>query len=94
MSSLKFATEHVVWTEEQWDYVYFSDESKFNLFGCDGRRLVRRSPKELCSPQCSKSSIKLGGGSVMVFGMISAAGPGPLVRLHRNIKATVSRDIE
>ena len=27
-----FATEHILWTEEQWNMVHFSDESKFNLF--------------------------------------------------------------
>ena len=38
MGRLKFATEHVIWTEEKWDCVPFNDESKFNLFSCDGRR--------------------------------------------------------
>ena len=76
MSRLKFATEHVIWTEEQWDCVPFSNESKFNQFDCDGRRFVRRSPKERYSLQCTKSSVTFGGGSVMVFGMISAAGTG------------------
>ena len=79
MSRLKFSTEHVIWTEEQWDCVQFSDELKFNLFGCDGRRFVRRSLKEICSPQCTKSSIEFGGGSVMVFGMISVTGLALLV---------------
>ena len=37
----------------------------------------------------SKRSVKFGGGSVMVFGMISTAGPGPLVRLHGRINAAV-----
>ena len=72
MSRLKFNTKHVVWTEEQWDCVYFSDESKFDLFGCDKRRFVRPSPKKWYSPQCTKSSIKFGGGRMMVFGIISA----------------------
>ena len=40
MSRLKFASEHVIWTEEQWDCVPFRDDSKFNLFGCDERRFV------------------------------------------------------
>ena len=60
MSRLKFATEHVIWTEKQLDCVYFSDESKFNLFGCDGKRFVRCSPKERYSPRCTKSSVKFG----------------------------------
>ena len=70
MSWLKFVTEHIIWTEEQWDCVHFSNESKFNRFGSNRRRFVRRSPKELYSPQCSKSIVEFGGGSVTVFGMI------------------------
>ena len=40
------------------------------------------SVTERYSPKCIKSSVKFGGGTVMVFGMISAAGPGALVRLY------------
>ena len=36
MGRLKFATEHVIWTDEQWDCAHFNDESKFHLFACDG----------------------------------------------------------
>ena len=39
---LVFAKEHILWTEEQWNMVHFSDESAFNVFGSDGRRFVRR----------------------------------------------------
>ena len=70
MSQMKFVNEHVIWSEEQWGCVHFSGESKFNLFGCDGRMFVRRSPKEQYSPQCTKSCVKFGEGSVMVFGML------------------------
>ena len=90
MSRLKFATEHIIWAEEPWHYVHFSDESKFNLFGCDRRRFIWCSPREWYSPQCTKSSIKFEGGSRMVF---SAAGTGPLVRLHSRINATVYKEI-
>ena len=84
MNRLKFLTEHVIWTVEQWDCDPFSHESMFNLFACDGRRLVRHSPK---------SSVKFGGGSEMVFGMISVSGTGSLVRLHGKINATVYKEI-
>ena len=39
---LDIATEHIVWTEEQWNMVHFCGESKFNLFGSDGKRFVKR----------------------------------------------------
>ena len=45
MIRLKFATDYVIWTEEHRDCVHFSDESKFNMFGNDRKRFVRRSPK-------------------------------------------------
>ena len=93
MSQLKFATEHVIWTEGQWDCNHFSDESKFNLFGCDGRRFVRRSPKERYSSQCTKSSVKFRGGRIMVFGMISAASTRSLFKLRDKINATVYKAI-
>ena len=38
---LRFTTEHILWTEEQWNMFHFSDESKFSLFGSDGTRFVR-----------------------------------------------------
>ena len=62
----EFATEHFVWTEEQWNMVRFSDESKFNLFGSDRKRFVRRKIGERLSPQCVKKTVKFGGGRVMV----------------------------
>ena len=86
MSQLKFVTEHYIWTKEQWDCVYFSNESKFD---CNRRRFVQRSPKEQYSPQW----VRFGGGRMMMFVMISAAGTGPLVRLLCKINTTVYKEI-
>ena len=54
---------------------------------------MRRRVTERYSPKCIKRSVKFGGGSVMVFGMISAAGPGPHVRLHGRINAAVYKEM-
>ena len=88
-----FAAKHVVWSDDDWAKVYFSDESKFNLFGSDGKRYVRRSAGERLSKNCVKSSVKFGGGSVMVFGMFSASGTGPLVRMQGKINAKVYKEL-
>ena len=93
ISQLKFTTEHVIWTEEQWDCVHFSNESMLNLFGCNRRGFVWCSLKEWCSPLCTIGSIKFRVWSVIVFGMISVAGIGPLVRLHGKINTTVYKEI-
>ncbi len=80
-AKLTFAERHVLWTEN-WSKVHFSDESKFNLFGSDGKHFIRRQTEERLNPECVKKSVKGGGGRVMVWGMFSAAGVGPLIQLH------------
>ena len=72
-------TEHIVWTEEQWNMVHFSDEFKFNLFGFDGKKFVKCKNGELLSPQYIKKTVKFGVGSLMVWGMIFSVGVGPIV---------------
>ena len=57
---LDFATENIMWTEEQWNMVHFNDESKFNLSGSDGERFVSRKNGERLSPQCAKKTVKFG----------------------------------
>ena len=59
---LDFATEHILWTVEHLNIVHFTDESKFNLFGSDGKRFVRRKNEERFSPQSVKKTVKFGGG--------------------------------
>ena len=88
-----FAAEHIWWTLEQWNMVPFSDESKFNLFESDGKRFVRRKNGERLSPQCVKKTVKFGGESVMVWGIISSAGVGPTVRFRGNINASVYKEV-
>ena len=88
-----FATEHIPWTEEQYHMVHFSDESKFNLFGYDGKRFVKHKNGERLYPQCIKKNVKFGGESVMVWGMISSVGVGPIVRFHGNINASVYKEL-
>ncbi len=43
---LQFAREHYLKQETWWRDVIFYDESKFNLFGPDGRTTVWRKPNE------------------------------------------------
>ena len=50
MSQLKFSTEHVTWTEVQWNCVHFSNEPKFNWFRCCERRFVWCNPKKWYVP--------------------------------------------
>ena len=72
---------------DQWYKVVLSDESKFNLFGSDGRVYIRRRVGEDYLPKCVQSTVKFGGGSVMVWGCIISDGVGPLTTVDGRMKA-------
>ncbi|CAF1068423.1 unnamed protein product [Rotaria magnacalcarata] len=59
-----------------WETVVWSDQSKFNLFGSDGKVMAWRTPKEEFEPKCTIPTIKHGGGSVMVWGCFTKIGMG------------------
>ena len=42
--------------------IWSDDESKFNLFGSDGRVYVRRRVGEDFLPECVERTVKFGGG--------------------------------
>lgn len=50
---LQFAKMHTLKTENFWKRVIFSDESKFNVFGSDGRRTVWKKPNTALNPKNS-----------------------------------------
>ena len=89
----EFANRYVIWTNENWVKVFFSDESKFNLFGNDGKNNVKRHIGERLSATCTKKTVKFRGGSVMVFGMFSSQGTSPLVRLQTHVNAQIYKNI-
>ena len=47
-----------------WNNVIWSDESKFNLFGSDGKVMVWRSTKEELQPRCTVPTVKHAGANV------------------------------
>ncbi len=63
---------------DYWNHVLWSDETKINLLGSDGVKRVWRQPGEEYKDKCVLPTVKHGGGSVMVWGCMSAAGTGAL----------------
>jgi len=78
---LAFAKKHVSWTPQQWSKVLFTDETKINRFGSDGRQYVRRRSGEEFAPKCTTSTVKGFGGSIMVWGCFRSSGTGPTHRI-------------
>lgn len=59
----------------------FTEESKFNRFGSDGKSYVRRRIGEEFNEKCVKPTVKGKGGSVMVWAGMSSSGTGPICRI-------------
>lgn len=76
---IDFANDYKNKANEFWDNVIFSDESKFNVFGSDGRFKVWRKQGEALNPKNTIKTVKHGGGGVMVWGCMASAGVGNLV---------------
>lgn len=78
MKILDFVKLHQTKELSFWKAVLFCDESKFNLFRSDGQSYVWWKPNEEYKKKNLKPTMKHGGGSVMVWSCMSAAGPGNL----------------
>ncbi len=76
-----------------WSHVLWSDETKITLFGSDGVKRVWRQPGEEYKDKCVLPTVKHGGGSVMVWGCMSAAGTGEQQFIERTMNANMHCDI-
>jgi transposase len=65
--------------QDDWDKIIWSDETKINLFSSDGRKRVFRKVGEAYKAKYSRSTVKHGGGSIMIWGCMSSKGVGKLV---------------
>ena len=66
---LKFAQNHKNWTVEDWKRVLWSDKTKINRIGSDGKVYVWKQWGESISDQTTTPTVKHGGGNnLMVWG--------------------------
>jgi len=79
---LDFARRHRDWTVADWSRVIWSDETKINRFCSDGRSWCWIRDGETRQPRNVKQTVKHGGGSLMVWGCMTAQGPGNIHRIQ------------
>ncbi len=72
------------------DHVLWSDEIKINLFGSDGVKRVWWQQGEEYKDNCVLPTVKHGGGGVMLWGCMSAAGTGELQFIERIMYANMN----
>ena len=78
---LDFAIAHKDWTVADWKRLIWSDESKINRFGSDGRKWVWKKPRECLSDRTVNTTLKFGGGSIMIWGCMTWEGVGYLCKI-------------
>ncbi|CAF1140677.1 unnamed protein product [Didymodactylos carnosus] len=76
---LKFAREQQYWSDNDWKYVVFSDESHFEVLNRKNRSFVRYLRSEQDKPFNFRARVQGGGGCVSVWGCMTAEGIGSLV---------------
>ena len=77
---------------QDWPNILFTDESRFHLDRSDGHSRVYRCVGELYANACIIQRQLFGGGSVMVWGGITAHGRTPLVVVAGNLTGIRYRD--
>ncbi len=73
---MDFALAHQYWTVDDWKRVIWSDETKVNRLGSDGRKWAWKRSGENLSERLVEGTLKYGGGSVMIWGCMTWEGVG------------------
>jgi transposase len=82
---MDFALAHQDWTLEDWKKVVWSDETKINRLGSDGRKWVWKKAGEGLSDRVVEGTLKFGGGSLMVWGCMLWQGVGYACKIDGNM---------
>ena len=64
---LEFAERYCDWTLEDWKRVVWSDETKINRLGSDGRKWMWTKPGTGILPQHVQATVKHGGGNILIW---------------------------
>jgi transposase len=89
----EFAKKYQNWSVDDWRRVIFSDESKFNVFGSDGRQYCWVKPDSKLSPVRINPTIKHGGGKLFVWGCMTSKGVGYLCKIDNGLDGELYKQI-
>jgi len=79
---LAWAMAHKDWTIEDWKRVVWSDETKINRFGSDGRKYGWKRDSEEMQPRHMQKTVKHGGGNIKLWSCITYWGVGYIVKIE------------
>lgn len=84
---LAFAQKYQEWTMEDWKRVIWSDETKINRFGSDGREWVWKEKGKGLIQREVQGTVKFGGGNIMIWGCMGWNGVGHLAEVEGRMDA-------
>jgi hypothetical protein len=90
---LQWAERCKEFTLEDWKRVIWSDEVKINRLGSDGRTWVYKDVGEELNDRLVKSTVKFGGGNVMMWGCMLWDGVGYATRIEGKMDAELYTSI-
>jgi transposase len=83
---LEFARYHENWTVEDWKRILWTDETKINRIGSDGKVYIWKQRGEPLSDRTTSPTVKHGGGgNLMVWGCMGWNGVGKLIEVQGNM---------
>lgn len=82
---LEFAKRYIAMPNDFWSTILFTDETKINLFGSDGRQIVWRKPNSALKQANIIPTVKHGGGNVLLWGSMAASGAGSIEFINTNM---------
>ena len=84
---LAFALKYKEWTLEDWKRVIWSDETKINRLGSDGKQWAWKQVGEGLISREIQGTVKFGGGNIMVWGCMGWEGVGQLAEVEGRMDA-------
>jgi transposase len=90
---LNWAKAHQFWTSDDWKRVIWSDETKINRFQSDGRVWAWIRDGETLKKKHTKMTVKHGGGGIMLWSAISAAGTGWMCQIIGRMDQNLYKEI-
>ncbi len=90
---LEFARKYQNFDLEDWAKVIWSDETKINRFGSDGRQWMWKRKGESLQDRHVQPTLKFGGGNIMLWGCMSMEGVGECHRIYGRMTSLSYIDI-
>jgi transposase len=86
---LDFAKKYKSWNMDDWKRVIWSDETKMNLFGFDGRQYCWKKPGGPSRDHHFAPTVKHGGGAIFLWGCMTWRGIGYLSKIDNGLDAAL-----